>query len=55
MVGMLVGLDSCNESLVDLTLNLKKATSLQEIIEKLDITSQTSLNGVLAVEYGELV
>jgi glyceraldehyde-3-phosphate dehydrogenase/erythrose-4-phosphate dehydrogenase len=48
-------MDSCNVSLVDLTLNLEKETSLEEIISKLDIASKTSLKGVLAVEYDELV
>lgn len=44
-----------NVSLVDLTLNLEKDTSLAEIISTLDKASKGALQGVLSVEYNELV
>ena len=42
-------------SLVDLTLNLEKETSLAEIISTLEQASKSRLQGVLSVEHNELV
>lgn len=44
-----------NVSLVDLTINLEKETSLGEIMSTLEESSKGMLKGVLDVEHNELV
>jgi len=44
-----------NVSLVDLTINLEKDTSLAQIISTLEKASAGALRGVLKVEHDELV
>ncbi|KAL3419264.1 glyceraldehyde-3-phosphate dehydrogenase [Phlyctema vagabunda] len=55
LTGISLRVPICNVSLVDLTLNLEKSTSLSEIISVLETVSQTTLSGVLSVEPDELV
>lgn len=55
LTGMAVRVPVADVSLVDLTFKTKKATSLKEILSKLEEASKGDLKGILGVTYDELV
>ncbi|KAH8653248.1 hypothetical protein BGZ60DRAFT_387141 [Tricladium varicosporioides] len=55
LTGISLRVPTNNVSLVDLTINLERETSLQEILSTLEESSRGVLKGVLAVERNELV
>ncbi len=55
LTGMAVRVPTLDVSMVDLTVRLKKETTYDEIIAKMDEASQSSLNGILAVTREQLV
>ncbi|KAN0119248.1 glyceraldehyde-3-phosphate dehydrogenase [Hyaloscypha variabilis] len=55
LTGLSLRVPICNVSLVDLTVNLEKSTSLAEIFEKFEEASLGAMKGVVQVEADELV